>query len=138
MLKGKNQTIFDHLGVKPVINGCGVYTDLGGSMLSPAIWQAMTEANRYFTRMPDLLDASGRRIAELMGAPAARITPGASAAIALSVAATMTGEDGMKWEQLPDTSGMKREVLMFRAHLPSYKYASCVRMPGCEIVPIGE
>jgi len=48
------------LGVKPVINACGIYTDLGGSRLSPGVWAAMEEANRNFVRLTDLLDFSGR------------------------------------------------------------------------------
>ena len=137
MSKGSNQTVFERLGVTPVINACGVYTDLGGSMLSPEVFEAMQEVNQYFMSMPDLLDHTGARIAELMGAEAGRITPGASAAIALSVSACMTGNDGSKWEQLPSTEGMKNEVLMFASQLPGYKYASCVRMPGCEVISIG-
>lgn len=138
MSTGTNQTVFERLGVTPVINACGIYTDLGGSMLAPGVWEAMEEANQYFMSMPDLLDSTGGRIAELMGAEAARITPGASAAIALSVSACMTGDDGAKWEQLPSTEGMRNEVLMFRSQLPGYKYASCVHMPGCKVIPIGE
>jgi len=32
-----DQTILARLGVRPVINGCGVYTDVGGSRLSPRV-----------------------------------------------------------------------------------------------------
>ena len=138
MSSGSNQTVFERLGITPVINACGVYTDLGGSMLAPEVFEAMQQANEYFMSMPDLLDHTGARIAELMGAEAGRITPGASAAIALSVSACMTGNDGAKWEQLPSTEGMKNEVLMYRSQLPRYKYASCVHMPGCQVVPIGD
>ena len=133
-----NQNVYERLGLTPVINACGIYTDLGGSMIAPEVWEAMEEANQYFLNMPDLLDHTGTRVAELMGAEAGRITPGASAAIALSVSACMTGNDGTKWEQLPSTQGMKNEVLMFRSQLPQYKYASCVHMPGCKVIAIGE
>jgi L-seryl-tRNA(Ser) seleniumtransferase len=115
-----------------------VYTDLGGSIISDAIWADLTELNRHFVRMPDLLDATGGMIAGFVRAEAARVTPGASAAIALSVAATMTGDDEAKWEQLPDTAGMRNEVIMFRNHLAHFKYARCVRLPGAKIVPVGE
>ena len=65
----RNDDVFDRLGIEPVINACGIYTDLGGSMLSAPVWGAMEQANRCFTRMPDLLDASGERVASLMEAP---------------------------------------------------------------------
>src|SRR6266403_1744191 len=66
------------LGVKPVINACGIYTDLGGSRLSPGVWAAMEEANRNFVRLTDLLDFSGRAQHDGGG-----VTPGAAAAIML-------------------------------------------------------
>ena len=130
-------SVFVRLGVRPVINCCGIYTDLGGSVLSPAIWAAATELNQWYVRMTDLLDSTGEFIAKLVGAEAARVTPGASAAIALAVGATMTGEVGERWEQLPSTEGLKSEVLISAAHLRDYKYAICARMPGARLVPVG-
>jgi len=131
-------SIFDRLGVKPVINASGIYTDLGGSKLSPQLWADLTQLNEYYVRIPELLEKTGASIAGLVGTQAARVTPGASAAIALSVAACMTGEDGPSWEQLPDTSGLRNEVVMLCAQLQAYKYATCVRMPGARIVTAGD
>lgn len=128
-------SIFAKLGVKPVINACGIYTDLGGSRLSPAVWAAMEEMNRHFVRMPDLLDQSGRAIAGLLGAEAARVTPGAAAAIALGTCACMTGMDGAAWERLPDTTGMKNEVLIQHGH--RYKYDRQVSMMGARLIEAG-
>ena len=128
-------SIFHKMGTRPLINACGVYTDLGGSVLSPTVWEAMEDANRSFVGMVDLLEQSGRVLARLMGAEAARVTTGASAAIALATAACMTGMEGPRWEQLPDTSGMKNEVLMQRLH--RYKYDRCARLTGARIVEAG-
>src|SRR5262245_11586160 len=80
-------SIFDRLGVRPVVNACGVYTDLGGSVLSPGVWAAMTDVNRSFVSMVELLERTGALLAARVGAEAARVTPGASAAIALGAAA---------------------------------------------------
>jgi L-seryl-tRNA(Ser) seleniumtransferase len=132
-----SDSVFSVLGVRPVINCCGIYTDLGGSVLSPTIWAAVTELNQYYVRMTDLLDATGRMIAQMTGAESARVTPGASAAIALAVAATMTGDKGEHWEQLPSTEGLKRDVIIAASHLHSYKYAVCARMPGARLVAVG-
>src|SRR5579862_4471608 len=60
-------SLFRRLGTKPVINACGIYTDLGGSRLSPSVWAAMAEANETFVRLIDLLDSSGAHIAKLLG-----------------------------------------------------------------------
>jgi len=131
----RTQSIFERLGTKPVINACGIYTDLGGSVLSTRVWAAVEEVNRSFLSMVDLLDKSGCALAELIGGEAARVTSGASAAIALGTAACMTGLDGPSWERLPDTTGMKNEVLMQRGH--RYKYARCARLTGAKIVEAG-
>ena len=129
-------SVYHALGTKPVVNALGIYTDLGGSRLSPAVWAAMEEANRSFAGMVGLLQGSGKVIAGLLGTEAARVTPGASAAIALGTAACMTGTDGARMEQLPDTIGMKSEVVMQRNH--RYKYDRMVRMTGARIVEVGD
>jgi L-seryl-tRNA(Ser) seleniumtransferase len=127
--------VFRHFGVTPVINGCGIYTDLGGSRLSPRVWAAMEEANRSFVRMTDLLDRTGERIAGLLGAEAARVTPGAAAAIMLGTAACMAGTDGTRSQQLPDTTGMRSEVLIQAGH--RYKYDRQTIMTGARLIEIG-
>lgn len=128
-------TTMRRLGIRPIINACGIYTDLGGSRLSPGVWQAMAEVNRSFVRMPELLDRTGERIATLTGAPAARVTPGAAAAIMLGTAACMAGTDGTKSERLPDTTGMPSEVLIQAGH--RYKYDRQVAMTGARLVEVG-
>jgi L-seryl-tRNA(Ser) seleniumtransferase len=128
-------SLFERLGIKPVINACGIYTDLGGSRLSPAVWAGMEEANRNFFRLPDLLDATGRHIAQLLGAEDARITPGAAAGILLGTAACMAGTEGARSERLPDVSGMPSRVLIQAGH--RYKYDRQVRMTGATLTEIG-
>ena len=130
-----NQSIFEHLNVKPIINACGVYTELGGSRLSPRVWAAMEEANRSFVQMSDLLDKSGERIAELLGAEAAYVTPGAAAGIMLCAAASMVGMKSKRSERLPITRGMKNEVLIQKGH--RYRYDRQVTMTGAKLIDIG-
>ena len=66
--------LYASLGVKPVINGVGVVTVLGGSIMPPEVIQAMEEASRYFIPLPELEKKVGARIAELLKAPAAMVT----------------------------------------------------------------
>lgn len=124
------------IGVPPVINACGIYTDFGGSRLSPSAWEAMSELNQVFVRLPELLDRTGERIATLLAADAARITPGAAAAIMLGTAACMAGSDGANSAVLPDTSGMKNEVLIQTGH--RYKYDRQVSMTGARLIEVGD
>ena len=92
--------VFEKFRVRPVINACGIYTDLGGSVFSPGVRQAMHEVNRSFVRMVDLLDRAGEMLASLLSAEAARVVPGASAAITLGTV-SYTHLDVYK-RQLPD------------------------------------
>jgi L-seryl-tRNA(Ser) seleniumtransferase len=123
--------VLDELGVKRILNARGAYTDLGGSTLAPAVWAAMTESNRYYADIPELLHRSGEAIAKLVGAEAARVTPGAAAAIALGTAGCLTRGDREKIERLPETTG---RVLIQRSH--RYKYDRCVRMAGAQLVEV--
>jgi D-glucosaminate-6-phosphate ammonia-lyase len=124
--------VLEELGVKPVLNARGVYTDLGGSSLSPTVWSAMDESNRWFVDLPELLERSGEAIAALVGADAARVTTGAAAGLALGTAACLTGTDRAEIERLPDTGGMEARVLIQSGQ--RYKYDRCVRMVGAQLV----
>ena len=98
--------------------------------------RVVEESNRHFVNMVDLLDGSGVVLAEMLGAEAARVTPSASSAIALGIAACMTGTDGAKMEQLPDTTGMRDAVLIQKRH--RYKYDRMVRLPGARLIEVGD
>ncbi|MBI4532041.1 MAG: aminotransferase class V-fold PLP-dependent enzyme [Candidatus Latescibacteria bacterium] len=124
--------IYQELGVKPVINAVGNMTLLGGSRLSPAVLETMVEANRHFVDMNELLDHAGQRIADLIGAEAAYVTPGCGAALTLGTAACITGDDPEKMERIPDTTGMRHEILIQRQQ--RYKYDRCVTVPGGVLV----
>ncbi len=127
--------IYKQLGARPVINARGTYSSLGGSVLSPRVWAAMSEANHQFASMSELLDSSGAVISKLLGAEAARVTPGASGAIVQGIAACITRGDGAALERLPDTTGLPNEVLIQRRH--RYRYDSVVRLPGARLVEVG-
>jgi seryl-tRNA(Sec) selenium transferase len=119
--------MYSSLGVRRVVNACGIYTDLGGSVLSPEVWAAAAEANATWCAMDSLLAASGERIAELVNCEAARVVPGASAGIALSVAACVARGDGPVMEALPAVDA--------RVCVPhSWKYARMVSLAGARAV----
>lgn len=127
---------YERLGVAPLVNACGIYTDLGGSVLSPSIRAALEEVSTTYCSMTELLDQTGQRVAELCDAPAARIVPGASAGIALATAACMTHGRPELVEQLPATTGMPGVVVQQRVH--RYKYTRCARLAGATIREVGD
>jgi len=104
-------TVYARLGVKPLINGMGTVTVVGGSLMPPEVVRAMEEASRHFVYVPDLQQKAGARIAELVGVPAAMVTAGAASAITVATAAAMTKGDPKKIAQLPDSTGLPFEVI---------------------------
>src|SRR5438067_10286288 len=86
-------SVYEQLGVVPVINARGNNTVLGGSTPSARVKRAMQDAERYYVDMAELLERSGKAIADMLGCEAAYVTPGAAAALALGTAACMAGSD---------------------------------------------
>src|SRR5436190_2116283 len=105
MLSATKTSIWEAIGVKPVINARGHNTVLGGATPTPRMKAAMEEAERYYVDMAQLLERAGQICAELLDAEAAYVTPGAAAAMALGTAACVAGEDMAKVSQLPDVTG---------------------------------
>ncbi len=128
-------TIYEQLGVTPVINARGHNTVLGGSTPSPRVRQAMDEAERYYVEMKELLRRAGESIAQLVECEAAYVTPGAAAALALGAAACITGSDLQKMARLPHTQGMKNKILLqSRQH---YHYEHAPTIVGASLVEVG-
>jgi D-glucosaminate-6-phosphate ammonia-lyase len=127
--------IYEQLGVKRVINARSYSTKLGGCAALPEVMAAMEEAGRSCIRMEDLQEAASRVIAESTGAEAGIVTSGASAALTLAAAACLAGLDVSRMNQLPDTSGLKDEVVVHRAHRNDYDHA--LRLAGAKFVEVG-
>ena len=109
-------SVYQKLGVRPVIHGAGTTTRYGGSLMRPETIVAMREASQAFVNIDELNAAAGTAIARMLGAEAAFVTGGAAAGLVLQAAACMTGDDLAKVARLPDTAGMKNEFIMQRAH----------------------
>lgn len=134
------RALYEDLGAVPVINAMGHMTMLGGSSPSPGVRAAMERADRYYVDMDQLLAGSGRVVADLLGCEAALVTPGCAAALLLGTAACVAGTDPRRMERLPDTTGMKDEVVMQAPQHERpypYKYARVVRMAGIRLVSAG-
>lgn len=130
------KSIYEKLfGLKPIINLCGVWTILGGSIPPPEVVEATVEASKYFVDLRDLLKRAGELVAKLVEVEAAFITSGSAAGITLATAACIVGADPEKISQLPDTEGMKNEVIIQNGH---YLYNWMVRLAGAKIVPVGD
>lgn len=127
-------TIYSKLGVRPVINGIGTVTVLGGSIMSPEVVRAMDEASRYFVNIPELQQKAGARIAELLGVPAAMVTAGAASAITVATSVCAVSAGVSKLHQLPDMTGLKSEVIQQKSHRSGYE--AQIRLVGVKIIQI--
>ena len=125
------ENVYSRLGVKTVINCRGTWTYLSGSLQFPEARDAQAEAGRYFVNMVELHHAVGRRLAELTGAESGIITSGAAGAMAAATAACMAGNDPKKIWQLPDTTGLKHEVIMVGGRSA---FDNAIRLTGAKLV----
>jgi len=115
--------VYKKLGVSPIINAQSWVTALGGSIMRPEVLQAMDDAASAFVDIKHLNRAAGEVVALACGAEQGLVTAGCSAAQVLMVAACMTGQSEHNVEQLPDTTGMKNEVILFKGHRNRYDKA---------------
>ncbi len=117
----KAPNVYARLGIRPVINGVGVVTHLGGSLMAPETIHAMEEAGRHFIPLTELQAKVGARIAELLGAEAAMVTNGCASAITMGTVACVAQGDPEQLKRLPDTTGMKNEIIQQKAHRSGYE-----------------
>src|SRR3954452_6927789 len=108
--------IYDELGLSTVINASGTLTRLGGSRMAPEVLAAMAEAAAAFVPIDDLQARAGDVIAEITSAEAGYVVTGAAAGLSLGMAACIAGLDVGAMDRLPDTTGMKNEVVVQRGH----------------------
>src|SRR5215472_8525868 len=125
------QNVYTRLGVKTIINCRGTWTYLSGSLEFPEVRQAQEEAARYFVNMIELQRGVGRRLAELTGAESGIVTSGSAGAMAAATAGCMAGTDDKKIWQLPDTTGMKHEVIMMGGRSA---FDSAIRLAGAKLI----
>lgn len=126
--------VYSELGIRPLINAAGTYTALSGSVMPGEVLEAMEEAARVHVSIHELQDAVGRKISALLGCEAALVTAGCAAALTLATAACVTGQDADKIHRIPDTTGMKNEVIFQKTHRFSYDHA--VRNVGVKIIEV--
>jgi D-glucosaminate-6-phosphate ammonia-lyase len=131
--------IFERLGIRSVVNASGTETPYGASCVRPEVIQAINELIPHSVLMAELQAAASEVVARVMGSEAGCVTGCTAAGITIAVAACMTGRDLGRVEQLPDTGGMKNEVVMQRGHEMTYgqNVSQNVRIAGAKVVEIG-
>ena len=132
---GSSIDVYRALGVRPFINARGTWTYLSGSLQLPEVRQAADAAGQHFVDMFELQEAAGRKLAELSGAESGMVTSGAAAAIAAGAAACVAGADPKAVWQLPDTTGLKGEVVLLGGRVV---WDSSIRLVGARLVEVDD
>lgn len=126
--------IYQSIGARPLINCKGTFTIISGSQTLPEVKAAVDAASRHYVHLDELMEAVGRRLAELTQAEWGIVTSGCAAALCHATAACIAGADPEKLQRLPDTRGMKNEVIA-----PAYSrnvYDHAVRSVGARFVEV--
>jgi len=139
MVTKETEAFFANYGIRPLINASGTMTHLGASPVHSIVIDEMTKILPEWVEINALQKAAGKLIAEVTGAEAGFVTACAAAGITLSIAACMTGQDIGKVMRLPDTNGMKNEVILQKAHSVNFgaSVSQMIRLAGAKVIEIG-
>lgn len=135
MTQRPNASVYERLGVPTIVNAHTTATRLSGGIMRPEVADAMREATQWNVDMATLEARASELIAGHTGAEAGYVTAGAAAALLLGTAACVTGLDPARMNRLPDTTGMKNQVVVPRSHRNFYDHA--VRGAGVTLVEVG-
>jgi L-seryl-tRNA(Ser) seleniumtransferase len=126
--------LYESIGVTPLINCRGTYTIITGSQTLPEVKRAMEAASHAYVHMDELMEAVGRRLAELTRAEWGIVTAGCAAALTHATSACICGGDPEKMQRVPNLAGLKNEVVVPRYSRNEYDHA--VRMLGVKMVEV--
>lgn len=127
--------IFEQLGIPTIVNAKGTSTRVSGGIMPDEVAEAMRQATQACVDMPTLQARASEIIAEVTGAEAGIVTSGAAAGLLLGTAACIAGLDPSIMNRLPDTTGLKDEVVVVRSQRNFYDHA--VRQAGVRLVEVG-
>ena len=130
------EALYQRLGVSPIINAAGSITRLGGTRTRPETLELMARAARVMVNIDDLNRAAGREVARLVGAQAGFVCSGAAGGLLLQAAACISGNDPVKMRQLPNTEGLKNEIVIHTMH--RFPYDQAYRAAGANMVEFGD
>lgn len=125
---------FKELGLRTFINAAGTYTSMTGSLMPKEVIEAISYGATEYVNLDDLQDKVGERIAELLECEYATVSSGCFGAMSIGMAGILTGKDPKKVKQLPNTDGMKNEVIIQESH--TIGYAQALTNVGAKVVKV--
>jgi L-seryl-tRNA(Ser) seleniumtransferase len=125
---------FKELGLRTFINAAGTYTSMTGSLMPKEVTDAISYGTTEYVNLDELQDKVGERIAELLECEYATVSSGCFGAMSIGMAGILSGMDPKKVKQLPNTEGMKNEVVIQESH--TIGYAQALTNVGAKVVKI--
>jgi L-seryl-tRNA(Ser) seleniumtransferase len=131
--------LFVRYGLRRVINVSGTETPYGASPVRDEVIEAVRSLVPHSVYMTDLQQAASRTISSALDCEAGCVTACTAASIAMAVAGSMSGNDLGRIEQLPDTKGMRDEVIIQKGHVVDYGHnvTQNIRVAGAKVIEIG-
>ena len=136
-LKLNPESIYQSMGVRPLINSRGTFTIISGSLELPEVRAAAEAAAQYHVHLDELMEAAVRRIAEITQAEWALVSAGCAAGIAHTTAACVTGGNPDLLVRIPDLSGFPKDEVVI-PKVSRNQYDQAVRSVGVRIVEVGD
>jgi L-seryl-tRNA(Ser) seleniumtransferase len=127
--------VYEALGVKPLINGRGTFTIIGGSMELPEVRAAKSAANVQYAQLDELMDAAGKRLGELTGAEWGMVSAGCAAAMSHATAACVAGGNPDLHVRIPNLAGFAKDEVIIPAHSRNV-YDAAIRAVGVKVIEV--
>lgn len=130
---------FERYGLTRVINVSGTMTALGASRVVPEAIRAGAEIQSHFVRIDELQAKASQVIARMTGAEAGFVAACSAAGISQGISGCMTGTNLNRIELLPNTDGLRNEVIVQAGHLINYgaPISQAISLTGARIVALG-
>lgn len=131
--------LHDRYSLTRVINLSGPLTVYGTGRTSKPVAELASEALQHEWLISEIADRASDVIARWSGTDAGALTASTASGVTLTCAACMTGADMGRVRQLPDTTGMKDEVIIQQGHCVQFgaPIEQMIRLSGATVRQIG-
>ncbi len=127
--------VYKTIGVRPLINGRGTFTIIGGSTELPEVRAAKSAANQQYVQLDELMDAIGQRLAQLTGAEWGMVSAGCAAAMSHATAACIAGGNPDLHVRIPNLAGFEKDEVIIPTHSRNV-YDAAIRAVGVRIIEV--
>lgn len=127
--------VYQSIGVRPLINCRGTLTIIGGSIELPEVRAAKSAANQQHAQLDEVMEAVGKRLAELTGAEWGMVSAGCAAAMSHATAACVAGGNPDLHVRIPNLAGFAKDEVIIPTHSRNV-YDAAIRAVGVKIIEV--